>query len=224
MSEVAEPKVYDELNVKSEEIPVMSENLTSFNNIKQELEEEKESLLAEDKGEIVEEKEVPEEKEDKKEIVEEKSDESIKTFLQLFEIFLNKDQNSLVKFNIKLTPEIQKYFLLLCKESPDLFGVFEETLKRIILDDKINTKDIPDILLLVSKVYNTIKKNKGVPTVDPYELIKSLLHVVFVVYLETNKIENSLLLLDLLNIVDSAIDLIKITPIVSKKMGCFFRC
>lgn len=218
MSEVAEPKVDAELKVKAEEITVMSEHLTSSNEIKQELEleEEKKSMLAEDKKEIVE------EKEDKK--LEEKSVESIKTFVQLFEVFLNKDQNSLVQFNIKLTPEIQKYFLLLCKESPDLFGIFEETLKRIILDNKINTKDIPDILLLVSKVYNTIKINKGVPTIDPYELIKSLLHVAFAVYLETNKVENSLLLLDLLNIVDSAIDLIKITPIVPKKMGCFFKC
>lgn len=211
MSEVAEPKV------NSEEISVIiSEHLISFNKIKQELEleEETKSFVVDDKKEIIEEKGVPEEK----------SIESIKTFIQLFEIFLNKDQNSLVQFNIKLTPEIQKYFLLLCKESPDLFGIFEETLKRIILDNKINTKDIPDILLLVSKVYNTIKTNKGLPTVDPYELIKSLLHVAFAVYLETNKIENSLLILDLLNIVDSAIDLIKITPIVTKKMGCFFKC
>lgn len=204
MSEVAEPKV------DTEEISVIiSEHLTS-------LEEETKSLLVDDKKEIVEEKSV-----------EEKSVESIKTFIQLFEIFLNKDQNSLVQFNVKLTPEIQKYFLLLCKESPNLFGIFEETLKRIILDNKINTKDIPDILLLVSKVYNTIKTNNGVPNVESYEIIKTLLHVALVVYLEThnsvNKVENSLLL-DLLNIVDSAIDLIKITPIVSKKMGCFFRC
>jgi hypothetical protein len=156
---------------------------------------------------------------------EEKSVESIKTFIQLFEVFLNNDQNSLVKFNVKLRPEVKKFFLLLCKESPDLFGIFEETLKRIILDDKINTKDIPDILLLVSKVYNTIKVNKGLPTVDPYELIKSLLQVSFIVYIETNKIENTKLLVDLLKIIESSIDLIKLTPIIPKKFGCsLFRC
>lgn len=210
MSEVAEPKA------STEDISViMSKHLTNFNEVKQELEEETRSLLVEDKKELV--KIIDDNK------IEEKSVESIKTFVQLFELFLNNEQNNLVQFNLKLTPEIQKYFLLLCKETPDLFGIFEETLKKIILDDKINTKDIPDILLLVSKVYNTIKMNKGVPTVDPYELIKSLLHVAFAVYLETNKIENSLLILDLLNIVNSAIDLIKITPIVPKKMGCFVR-
>lgn len=169
-----------------------------------------------------------EEKNDDGEREEEKGEEEegeVKTFIQLFELFLTQDQHNLLKFNIKLTHEEQQYFILLCKESPELFGTFEENLKKIISDDKINTKDIPDILLLVSKVYNIIKTNKGIPIIDPYKLIKSLLHVAFAVYIETNKIENSLLLLDLLNIIDSSIDLIKMTPIVKKNVGCgLFRC
>jgi hypothetical protein len=156
--------------------------------------------------------------------VDDKKDEVFKTFLQLFEIFLAQDQTNLAKFDLKLTPEIQKYFLLLCKESPDLFGTVEETLKKIISDNRIDTKDIPDILVLVSKVYNTINGNKSVPIVDPYELIKTLLHITLVIYLETNKIENPQLLLELLKIVESSIDLIKLTPIVPKNVGCFFRC
>jgi hypothetical protein len=228
MSEVAETKINAELNVKAEEIPVMNEHLTSSNEVKLELEleEEKNSMLAEDKKEFIEEKEIPKEKDEKK--LEENSVEYIKSFIQLFELFLSKEQSNLVKFNLKLTPEIQQYFLLLCKECPELFGTFEQSLKTIIVDDKINSKDIPDILLLVSKVYNILKSNKGIPNVEPYEIIKTLLHVAVIVYLEScksvNKNENSLLLLDLLNIVDSAIDLIKITPIVPKKFGCFFKC
>jgi len=152
-------------------------------------------------------------------------EEKIKTFIQLFELFLTQDPKNLLKFNIKLTPEVQQYFMVLCKESPKLFETFEETLKKIISDNTINNKDIPDILLLVSKVYNIIKTNKGIPAIDPYELIKSLLHVAFVLYIETNKIDNSLLLLELLNIIDSSIDLIKMTPIIQKNVGCgLFRC
>ena len=71
--------------------------------------------------------------------------ETIKTFLVLVETFLTQEQDNLAKFNLKLTPEIQQYFLLLCKKSPDLFGTIEETLKKIISDDRIDTKDIPDI-------------------------------------------------------------------------------
>jgi hypothetical protein len=200
MSEVIEPK--NDIDEASVSLIHVVEDVNE-NNVK--LEEEKEDLINEEKDITV-------------------KAEEIKTFLQLFEIFLTQEQSNLAKFDLKLTPEIQKYFLLLCKESPDLFGALEETLKKIISDNRINTKDIPDILVLVSKVYKIINENKGVPTVDPYELIKSLLHVTLVVYIETNKVENPELLLELLKIVESSIDLIKLTPIVPKKLGCFFRC
>lgn len=190
-----------------------------------EVEDILEKIEAEILKPIVEENKKEEKNDDGKKEEEKMDEDKVKTFVQLFELFLTQDQNNLLKFNIKLTPEVQQYFILLCKESPELFGTFEENLKKIISDDKINTKDIPDILLLVSKVYSIIKTNKGIPTIDPYELIKSLLHVALAVYIDTNKIENSLLLLDLLNIVDSSIDLIKMTPIVQKNVGCaLFRC
>jgi hypothetical protein len=182
------------------------------------------SKMEEIKTEEVKTEEIKKEEIKTEEIKIEEVTETIKTFLQLFEIFLTQDQINLAKFNLKLTPEIQKYFLLLCKESPDLFGIVEETLKKIILDDRIDTKDIPDILVLVSKVHKIINDKKGIPKVDPYELIKTLLHLTLSVYLENYKVENQELLLELLKIVDSSIDLIKLTPIVSKKVGCFFKC
>lgn len=166
---------------------------------------------------------IVEEKEEVKEVDEEKKEDVlVKTFLQLFELLLTQDQSNLEKCSVKLAPEIQQYFLLLCKETPDLFGTFEETFKKIILDNRIDTKDIPDILLLVSKVYNITKENKGCPMVDPYDVIKSLLHLALVLYLETNKVENPQLLIDLLKIVETSIDLIKMKPIKPKKVGCLF--
>lgn len=184
--------------------------------------EEIKSVIVRDEETKSEETKSEEHKSEEK--IEEKK-EVMKTFVQLFEFFLAQEQEKLVKFNVKLSPEIQQYFLLLCKESPELFGSFEETFKRIISDNKINSKDIPDILVLVSKVHTIIKTNKGVPTLAPYELIKSLLHVTVYVYFENNKIDDSLTKLDILNIIDSAIDLIQITPIVSRNVGCgLFRC
>ena len=169
-----------------------------------------------------------ENREEIKDVVkEELNKEVIKTFVQSIQFFLTQDTSNLEKMNINLTPEIQQYFLLLCKEMPDIFGSFELSLKNIILDNKINTKDIPDILVLVSKIYNTVNSNKSVSISDPYELIRMLLHIVFVVYLETNNVNNSEFLLEALKIVDSSIELIKLTPLVPKKNGCFnklFRC
>ena len=93
------------------------------------------------------------------------------TFNQIFENFLNQSEEQLNKFSIKLSSEMKTYFLLLCKEKPAFFNEVEVSLKNIIMDDKIDTKDIPEIMILVYKVYGIIKCDKNVPNVDPYELI-----------------------------------------------------
>lgn len=140
-------------------------------------------------------------------------------FIELVEMFLNEEPD---KMTIQLSPDIKKYLFILCKESPELFESFESSLKQIILDNKIDTKDIPEILILVNRVYSEINsKQKLQINIDPYELVKTLLHVVFVVYVETNKVENSELLLNVLNIIDASIGLIKLKPTKPLKVGCF---
>ena len=74
------------------------------------------------------------------------------TFNQVFENFLNQNEEQLKKVNITISPEMKKYFLLLCKDKPEFFNDIESSLKKIIMDDKIDTKDIPEIMILVSKV------------------------------------------------------------------------
>ena len=145
----------------------------------------------------------------------------IKTFLNLFESFITKEENNLHKYSVKLTPDIQKYFLLLCKETPDLFGSLEESLKKIIQDNLINTKDIPEILIVVSKVYQVINEKKPILDLNPYELLKTLLQLAFIVYIDNNKVENPQLLDDLLKIIEASINLIKLVPFLPKKINCF---
>jgi hypothetical protein len=159
------------------------------------------------------------------EVIVEKTEEAkedvVLTFLQLFENFLSKD---LSNFNIKLTPEIQQYFLILCKQNPNLFVDFEKSIKQIILDNKIDTKDIPEIIVLVSKVHKILKENKGVPTIDPYEVIRMIIHLTFIVYIETNKVDNKQLIDDMLKIIDVSIDLAKLSPLKKNNSGCLFKC
>jgi len=143
------------------------------------------------------------------------------TFSQMLENFLNQNKDKLDSLSIKISPEMHKYFLLLCKEKADFFTDIESSLKKIILDDKIDTKDIPEIIILVTKVYEIIKSDKGFPKVDPYELIKTLLNMVFTLYIETNKVQNKELAADLLKIIGVAIDLIKLKAIKPPKIGCF---
>jgi len=142
------------------------------------------------------------------------------TFNQVFENFLNQNEEELKKINITLTPEMKRYFLLLCKYKPDFFNDVESSLKKIIMDDKIDAKDIPEIIILVKKVYEIINGDKKVPKVDPYELIKTLLQHLFIIYTETNKIQNSELVIALVSIIEASINLVKLKTIKVPKAGC----
>jgi hypothetical protein len=145
------------------------------------------------------------------------------TFSQMLENFLNQNKDKLDSLSIKISPEMHKYFLLLCKEKGDFFTDIDSSLKKIILDDKIDTKDIPEIIVLVTKVYEIIKSDKAVPKIDPYELIKTLLNMVFTLYIETNKVQNKELAADLLKIIGVAIDLIKLKALKPPKIGCLSK-
>jgi len=146
------------------------------------------------------------------------------TFSQLFENFLIHNKEKINKINIEISPEIQEYFILLCKEKPGFFGDVEQTLNKIIVDNTINTKDVPEIIVLVTKIIEIIKNQNNKPNVDPYELIKTLLHVLFIVYIETNKIDNPELVIDLVKIIDISIDLIKLKGFKPKKIDYYTRC
>ena len=184
--------------------------------------------------EDVEEEEEKEEEEEEKEEEKEKEEERCVltpvvieitklTFSQLVESFLN--ENKLHTLSMTVSPEIQKYLLLLCKEKSGFFSDVEISLNKIILDNKIDTKDIPEIILLVAKVYDIITADTTVSTkVDPYELIKTILNIVFTLYIETNKVQNKQLATELLKIIDVSIDLIKLKSINLSKIGPNIGC
>ena len=143
------------------------------------------------------------------------------TFVQLFENFL-KNHINLNNFDVIITPEIQCQLLLLCKEAPELFDAIKTTLNKILIDNRINAKDIPDALSLVGQIH-TVVVEKKLHLDDPYEFIKISLHLAFVIYMDTNNIKNPEVIVELLKIVDASIDLIKLVPIIQKKTGCFSR-
>ena len=157
----------------------------------------------------------------KDEIVKEEINNEIikKNFVELIEYFLQKEEENTT---IHISPTIKKFLLIFCKESSKFLESIEYSLQKIILDDKINTKDITEIILLVNKVYTEITNKKTLQkNIEYYELIKTLLHICFIIYLDTNKIENTELLNNALNIINVSIDLIKLKPIKPLKFNCF---
>ena len=91
------------------------------------------------------------------------------------------------------------------------FEQFDISVKRIISDNKIDTKDIPEIISLVSKLYIVIKKTKtNYKKLDTYELIKTILHILFVLHMQHHNIENDELTSSIINMLDASIDLLKL--------------
>lgn len=76
----------------------------------------------------------------------------------------------LLKYVIKTENKINNYILLdkkttdmiltIIDKNPEYFIVFEITMKNIIRDNKIDSKDIPDIIILVQKLYEILFKLK----------------------------------------------------------------
>ncbi len=153
------------------------------------------------------------------------------TLQKMFENFLQKNAEELKKVNVKLSPEIQKYFILFCQENPGFFTDIETSLKAIIVDNTINSKDIPELLNLMSKIYILIKDKKlrsnSLEGVDPYDIIETLMKIAVMLWVEKENKDYSvesvnLLVEQVMSIVRIAIKLMKL-PIMEAvpKKGCF---
>lgn len=140
------------------------------------------------------------------------------SLIQLIENTL-KNNDELNKININLTSEIILFIQELLKTEPQLFEGIELSLQQIISDNKINSNDIPNLLVLITQVYDLVNKHKNnIKNVDYYDLVKNILHIVFKVYIEKHCNDDELLLVQCsLRIVDSSIELIKLRGFQKEK-------
>jgi hypothetical protein len=133
------------------------------------------------------------------------------TFHQIFENFLGQNKTTLKTFNGSLTREMRKYFLFLCRQRPNLFTQLELSFKKIIVDDKIDMKDIPEIIVMVKVIYKVIKKdNYLIATINRYDIIKTLLQLLFMIHASKNGIHNAELMDNINKIIETSIELIKL--------------
>ena len=115
------------------------------------------------------------------------------------------------QFSVPIHPDIRVCLIILMQEQPEFFTQCDISLKKIIADNKINTKDIPDILILVSKLYIVLKNTKlNLEKIDIYELIKTILHILFILHMEHHDIADNELTNSIINILDASIDLLKL--------------
>ena len=128
------------------------------------------------------------------------------------------------QFSVPIHPDIRICLMILLQEQPEFFTQCDISLKKIIADNKINTKDIPEILVLVSKLYIVLKNTTiNLKHIDMYILIKTILHILFILHIQHHNIEDNELTNSIVNILDASIDLLKLQSSL-RIPNCIERC
>ena len=95
------------------------------------------------------------------------------------------------KLSIKLNKEAHDVIAKLLFNSPECFNEIDLTLSQIIKDNKIDSNDIPNLLILVQKIYELVYKLKSVKLdkKQRIEISASILKFVIHTLVEERKIK-----------------------------------
>jgi hypothetical protein len=148
--------------------------------------------------------------------------DDVKTLAAILQLTLMQT-DGLDKYSISLTPEL-KGVLTKLMEDDKYFDDMEKALKEIIQDDKIDAKDVPRIMVLLSDLYAKIRTMK---LKFSEKMCGDVLKFIFDLALKKGiikmKSEDLELLQCLYSIVDTSIRLMQV-QIGSTKKGGLFGC
>ena len=125
---------------------------------------------------------------------------------------------SLSKYKLQIDEPVKKVLLALMKAQPHFFSEVETILINITQDNKIDAADIPNIIILLQKLYilivdlKSIKLNTVACSETCGAVIKIIIHVLVeedIVHITIDKKEAFLANVD--KLLDSCVDLLKFT-------------
>ena len=149
----------------------------------------------------------------------------VKTLTSILQNVLTKTEG-LDKYSIQLTPEIKHIFNLLVADSK-YFDDVEKSLKLIVQDDKIDAKDVPQIMILLTNLYS---KLRGLRIEFNEKICGDMLKFVFDVAMKDGLIKINKADVELLtcvySIIDMSIQLIQTDKFPKKVVGilsCIYK-
>jgi len=166
-----------------------------------------------------------------KEVIEEMKEEvinktlEIKSLLNLL-IIISVRQDMQEKYG--LTPELVKILQLIIQKNSAFFFKIEDSFKKILEDNKIDSDDVPELMSLFSAVYELVFSLKlAASTIDISNICGELIKLTFNIMLAENIIifessgsEETLKIFNAL--VDSSISLIKLSKTIKFSNKCCF--
>lgn len=135
----------------------------------------------------------------------------------LSEILIPKDDSvdtraQLLSSNsIDIPDKFQAYIIQMLKNHSEIFNDIQQSLDKIVSDNKIDAKDTPELLAIIGKLYELLYKSKFITNkADYYEIISHLLYVSSAIYLRKKDKCNQEILDNISSIMASSIELIKL--------------
>ena len=157
-------------------------------------------------------------------------DENTKTLLIILKTLISENDefnNMMNKISIKLGNKEREFLIKILEQFPETFEKIELSMKNIVSDNKIDTKDVPDMLSCIQELYQMIYKFKTnkLDTKKRCELcatiIKFVIHILVeerIIKIDEERKVEFLSSTDIL--IDSAISLIGLSKLI-KPTGCF---
>jgi hypothetical protein len=134
------------------------------------------------------------------------------------------------KYNVKLNPEIMSILNQILNINPDYFNSVETLFLEIINNKTVNPANIPEVILLVKKLYEILYGIKvkdvinGISIDTCVTIFKFIVNVLIVDNIQDSA-ESSLLVLTIDTIIDSCAQLITIRKILKNNNGSnLFSC
>jgi hypothetical protein len=134
---------------------------------------------------------------------------------------------NIAKINFVLTDDITEVLYKLIYFSPNFLNEIDTLVNEIIKDNKIDSADIPNLILLIKKIYELICKLKDIKFDDAkkVEICSSILKFLIRFLIEERKVniksENKEIILELIDtLIDSCIGLIHLSSNLNKS-SCF---
>lgn len=151
---------------------------------------------------------------------------SERALVDLIKIVIS-NENIKNKISIKLTPDMINLINNIIKLSPNSLNDIDNSIKKVIKDGKIDSKDIPTLIVIIQDLYCLIYSIKNVKfdNVKRAEvtssILKFIIHLLVLekkIVIEDNKQAEFLADTDVL--IDNCVKLLSLSKIIKTK-GCF---
>lgn len=152
------------------------------------------------------------------------SNDNVNTIVPLIDSILSiMNSDELQKnYSLEITPQV-KTILISLTNNKEYFSNIQNTLKEIVKDDKIDTQDIPNIILLISELYPLVLQLniKNITSEMCGNILKFIIHIL--INDDIVKVQDKpKLILTIDNIINSCVVLVNLEKSLTKNIPSFF--